>query len=145
MSFVGLMAYRGIVLGPIAALIGWLSIFLVFISIYIIYGLIYGLIVGALIGGFCGQFCGIVTLIFFREPEDKRTYIRVMMTISGVVAFLLGVILVGATHTFYAVVEVPLLNEFGLLGRVFAACGAVYAGREIGNRYVQVQKMIEIP
>jgi len=67
-----------------------------------------------------------------------------MMTISDVVAFLLGMILVGATHAFYAVVEVPLLNEFGLLGGVFAACGAVYAGREIGNWYIQGQKMVEI-
>jgi hypothetical protein len=141
-SFFGLMAYRGMILGPIVALVGWLVVFLIFISIYIVYALIYGVIVGVLIGGICGLICGVVTLLFFREMHDERAYIRVMMTTSSATAFPLGVLIVGATNSFYAVSEVPLLNELSLLGGVLAACGAAYAGREMGNWYIQSVKSI---
>lgn len=137
LSFFGLMAYRGLVLSPIAAIAGFLLLFL--------YGIFYGVIVSVLIGGICGLIAGTVTVLFYRDVHNERAYLRTMILTTAISAFLLGFLIFGATHSFYAVVEVPVPNGFGLLGGVLAACGAIYAGREGGRWYIQSQKATSHP
>jgi hypothetical protein len=65
-----------------------------------------------------------------------------MMTVSGVSAFAITLIVVAMSSSVFVVGETPAVSDVSLLGGTLAAIGAGYAGFRAGKEHLEQQKPV---
>jgi hypothetical protein len=140
--FAETLAFDGLRISPFATFIGWQIIFPFNFSAAMLFAMAYVAFLATIIGYVCGLICGVVTLLFFRKIQSDPMHTVVMMTVSGVSAFAITLIVVGMSSSVFAVVETPVVSEVSLLAGSLAAIGAGYAGYHAGKEHLEQQKPV---